>query len=95
MVVFESEMSSVYIKVYDIMNDVPRAAAVLVLSLSLSSFPDRVEEFNELISHWQLAEGESQEEMSWKISADDMKTHKDKVSAQIFIWMRKCSRGSR
>lgn len=38
-----------------------------------------MEEFNELISRWRLGEGESQEEMSWKISEDDMKTHKDKV----------------
>ena len=39
-----------------------------------------MEEFNELLSPWQLKEGEMQEELPWKISADDMKTHKDKVS---------------
>ena len=42
-----------------------------------------MDEFNDMISHWQLADGESQDEMTWKISADDKKTHKDKVSATL------------
>ena len=40
-----------------------------------------MEEFTELISPWQLKEGEVQEEMPWKISAEDMKSHKEKVGS--------------
>jgi solute carrier family 12 sodium/potassium/chloride transporter 2 len=62
---------------------IPAEHVTVLPDIAQKPSKESVDGFNELISPWKLADGESQEEMPWKISAQDMKTHKDKINTHL------------